>query len=150
MKFVHGRKSKIGPEAPSAKGFAWFFQALATGRDLDGVAEVRHAGKCGRCGRKLTVPESIDTGFGPSCAGEIGIAWIKDHPENFKAMDFILAGNATITITSVKTGERFTYKVKRATDDGVKPWDCDKPYFVSVLTGPDNWDNYRYLGCIWP
>ena len=26
-----------------------------------------HEGRCGRCGRLLTVPESIETGFGPEC-----------------------------------------------------------------------------------
>jgi hypothetical protein len=30
---------------------------------------LHHAGKCARCGRKLTVPASILTGFGPECAG---------------------------------------------------------------------------------
>lgn len=29
---------------------------------------VRHAGKCGRCGRTLTVPQSIESGIGPECA----------------------------------------------------------------------------------
>lgn len=28
---------------------------------------VMHKGKCGRCGRRLTVPESIDNGIGPEC-----------------------------------------------------------------------------------
>lgn len=30
---------------------------------------VCHAGKCGRCNRKLTNPESLATGIGPECAG---------------------------------------------------------------------------------
>jgi hypothetical protein len=33
--------------------------------------DVHHEGKCGRCGRKLTVPESVKSGFGPECAGKI-------------------------------------------------------------------------------
>jgi hypothetical protein len=33
--------------------------------------EVRHEGKCGCCGRKLTVPESIDRGIGPECASKM-------------------------------------------------------------------------------
>lgn len=33
--------------------------------------EVHHSGRCGMCGRKLTVPESIKTGFGPECGGRI-------------------------------------------------------------------------------
>ena len=28
---------------------------------------IYHEGKCGRCGRTLTVPESIKSGFGPEC-----------------------------------------------------------------------------------
>ena len=32
-----------------------------------------HEGKCGKCGRKLTVPESIETGIGPKCAESLGI-----------------------------------------------------------------------------
>lgn len=30
--------------------------------------DVHHEGQCGRCGRKLTVPESIEHGIGPECA----------------------------------------------------------------------------------
>ncbi len=32
--------------------------------------ELRHEGRCGRCGRRLTVPESIDIGLGPTCAAK--------------------------------------------------------------------------------
>jgi hypothetical protein len=28
---------------------------------------VWHEGSCARCGKKLTVPESIESGFGPEC-----------------------------------------------------------------------------------
>jgi hypothetical protein len=30
--------------------------------------KTHHEGKCGRCGRTLTVPESIQSGIGPECA----------------------------------------------------------------------------------
>jgi hypothetical protein len=33
--------------------------------------ELHHEGRCGRCGRVLTVPESIVTGFGPECASRL-------------------------------------------------------------------------------
>ena len=33
---------------------------------------VRHDGRCGRCGRQLTVPSSIDKGIGPECATKMG------------------------------------------------------------------------------
>jgi hypothetical protein len=32
---------------------------------------VMHEGKCGRCGRKLTHPTSIETGIGPECATKL-------------------------------------------------------------------------------
>lgn len=34
-----------------------------------GQFKVYHAGKCGRCGRRLTVPSSIESGLGPICEG---------------------------------------------------------------------------------
>ncbi len=47
-----------------------------------GIAEVQkhgwdvdHMGKCGRCGRPLTVPESIEIGIGPECAAVMGITY---------------------------------------------------------------------------
>lgn len=67
--FRHGARSSIGVNAPSAKAFAWFFRNVAGGGMLQG-ATVHHEGRCGRCGRKLTVPESIQTGLGPECAGK--------------------------------------------------------------------------------
>lgn len=33
---------------------------------------VHHEGRCGRCGRLLTVPESIESGIGPECARKMG------------------------------------------------------------------------------
>lgn len=33
--------------------------------------QIFHEGRCGRCGRVLTVPESVETGFGPECAGRL-------------------------------------------------------------------------------
>lgn len=33
--------------------------------------KLHHEGKCGRCGRALTVPESVRTGIGPECAKRV-------------------------------------------------------------------------------
>ena len=33
------------------------------------TVQVWHEGRCGKCGRKLTVPESLTSGLGPECAG---------------------------------------------------------------------------------
>ena len=68
--FHGGAKAKIAADAPSAKAFDWFWRALA--RDaLGDRAEVHHEGQCGRCGRALTVPESIQSGYGPECIGKV-------------------------------------------------------------------------------
>lgn len=65
-------KSKIAEDAPSVKAFNFCFDRL-TKNSIAGF-EVWHEGKCGRCGRKLTVPESIASGFGPECIGMVGHA----------------------------------------------------------------------------
>lgn len=48
----------------------WFFSRLANNILPDNM-ELWHEGKCGRCGRRLTHPDSIATGLGPECAGKI-------------------------------------------------------------------------------
>lgn len=62
-------------------------------------------------------------------------------------MKFFLAGNAYFTLRSVKTGKRFTYRVSRAKDSMEKPINL---WFVSILVGPDNYLNYKYIGVIRP
>jgi len=64
-------KSKITADAPSAKAFRWAYAKLGAGM-LPADLEVWHEGRCGKCGRRLTVPESIAAGIGPECAGRLG------------------------------------------------------------------------------
>ena len=68
--FHGGAKAKIGREAPSAVAFKWFWENLSKG-GVSSTMEIHHEGKCGRCGRALTVPESIQSGFGPECVTKI-------------------------------------------------------------------------------
>ena len=72
--YWHGRKvpraGDIGPDAMSAKAFDFAWRAMARGTMPD-MLEVWHEGKCGRCGRKLTVPSSIESGFGPECINKL-------------------------------------------------------------------------------
>src|SRR5271156_5981576 len=70
--FVWTSKSRVGKDAPSVLGFTYVLECLAV-NSINNF-EVWHEGKCGRCGRKLTVPESINTGFGPDCAEMVGAA----------------------------------------------------------------------------
>lgn len=68
--YFGGLKSTISQGATSVKAFEWAWRALAQDR-MPQKLEVWHEGRCGRCGRALTVPESIKSGFGPECAGRV-------------------------------------------------------------------------------
>jgi hypothetical protein len=72
-KFIHGAgKSYAGADAPSVIAFGWFVRTAVFGQVANEKLEVWHEGHCGRCGRRLTVPESIETGMGPECASRMG------------------------------------------------------------------------------
>lgn len=68
--YRYAQRSKIGRDAASAKAFDWFYRAMRADK-FPRQLEVWHEGRCGRCGRVLTVPESIASGFGPECIGKI-------------------------------------------------------------------------------
>ncbi|MGB1649391.1 MAG: DUF6011 domain-containing protein [Acidimicrobiales bacterium] len=57
---------KSRPFPASFRALDWTLRQLAAGH-IPEALEIRHEGKCGRCGRALTRPESIDSGFGPEC-----------------------------------------------------------------------------------
>lgn len=61
-------KSRFTADAQSVKAFDWFFRHI---NNLPANVEVYHEGRCGRCGRTLTVPESVASGFGPECIGRL-------------------------------------------------------------------------------
>ena len=95
--YRHGKKSRMSEDAPASKGIAWFIRHISSlielRRELDGadmfalpflqekVSRVEgtlnkllyyHEGRCGKCARTLTVPESIINGIGPVCAEKHG------------------------------------------------------------------------------
>ncbi len=53
---------------------------------------------------------------------------------------FTFAGNAIITLESACSKKHYTYKIKRSED---KP----ELYFIHLLRGPDNENDYRYMAC---
>ena len=77
--------SRLPRTSPSVQALIWFLDAMEQQKDiladrlsaLDGgtssgvVAKIEfwHEGRCACCGRVLTVPESIASGWGPECAG---------------------------------------------------------------------------------
>lgn len=56
------------------------------------------------------------------------------------ARRFLEAGNATVTVRSRATGNRFTYRVRKSQDGAIS--------FVSLLKGPDNESSYAYFGYV--
>lgn len=65
--FFHSKKSNISKNAQSVKVFDYVFSALNK-NTLSEFIEIWHEGKCAKCGRTLTVPQSIESGFGPECS----------------------------------------------------------------------------------
>lgn len=63
------QKSKFTPTSLPYKVFC-FAQAALCGRiELPKGYSILPSGTCFRCGRELTTPESIKTGYGPVCGG---------------------------------------------------------------------------------
>lgn len=73
-RFVHGKKSRIGPDAKGVVAFDWVMRQLEAGLLNGELLEIWHEGVCGKCGRTLTVPESIERGMGPVCAKKLAAA----------------------------------------------------------------------------
>lgn len=54
----------VSANAPSLKALNWFLRHIDSPK-----VRFQHEGRCGRCGRPLTHPDSIDSGLGPECSG---------------------------------------------------------------------------------
>src|SRR5579863_7984771 len=67
------RDNGLTDQTPSVRAFAWAFGNFAKGV-IPEKLEFWHAGRCARCGRPLTVPESISNGFGPECITKVGVS----------------------------------------------------------------------------
>lgn len=67
--FMATKGSKVSKDALSFKAFNWlvnYIKADPTKALPEGV-KFQHEGRCGKCGKKLTTPESIELGLGPKC-----------------------------------------------------------------------------------
>lgn len=66
--FVYDEKRAAVPAlSPSVRGFDWFWRHRYALAEFPHV-QVWHTGRCGRCGRLLTDPTSVEMGIGPICA----------------------------------------------------------------------------------
>ena len=60
-------KSKYSEDSLPVKVFKWALKQIKEGKSLKEGYSIQHAGKCCRCGRTLTTPDSIGKGIGPEC-----------------------------------------------------------------------------------
>ena len=67
LRLVAGKKGSPGHLA--FVGLAWYIHQAQTKPELAEKLTFMHEGTCGKCGRTLTTPESIERGIGPKCYG---------------------------------------------------------------------------------
>ena len=60
-------KSKFEENSIPVRIARWALSLIWIREQLPDGYEFHHEGRCGRCGRKLTTPESVTSGFGPVC-----------------------------------------------------------------------------------
>jgi len=70
--FKWSGKSSLSSTCPSVQGFSWLIRNMKRS-DIGNQVTLYREGHCLRCGRTLTVPESIVSGYGPECVQMIGI-----------------------------------------------------------------------------
>lgn len=66
-KFTLTAKSRVDKTSLAFLGFSWLWQKLVKSEPLHKDMSIYHEGRCARCGRQLTDPDSIQRGFGPEC-----------------------------------------------------------------------------------
>jgi len=67
-RFRTTRGSRLSDSDMRVKAFSWLWNRADS---LPDFVEVWHHGRCGRCSRVLTMPESIESGLGPICASRM-------------------------------------------------------------------------------
>lgn len=60
-------KSKFKEDSTPVKVIRWAIKMISDNKPLPQGYSIQHEGRCCRCGRLLTTPESIKHGIGPEC-----------------------------------------------------------------------------------
>lgn len=68
--FSHSKKSPLRSEHYAVRAVQWFIDNFKELENME-YFKIYHVGNCCKCGRKLTVPDSIASGFGPDCIKSI-------------------------------------------------------------------------------
>jgi hypothetical protein len=67
------KASKYDAKSEPVRVFSWFLGLVFNGKQLPDGYSAYHEGRCGRCGRSLTTPESCEIGIGPECLKQLGM-----------------------------------------------------------------------------
>ena len=65
------KASKMKADSKPFMVFNWAICVIFNSKELPAGYAIQHEGKCGKCGRPLTNPQSIETGLGPVCSGKL-------------------------------------------------------------------------------
>ena len=66
---IHKGTKGMSSTAPSVKVLQWAMKVVDGNAELPDGYKIQHEGKCGRCGKPLTDPKSIEYGLGSVCRG---------------------------------------------------------------------------------
>lgn len=67
------KQSRYTDDALCVRVVRWALRKVWAESALPEGYAIHHAGRCARCGRLLTTPESIKIGIGPECLGKVGV-----------------------------------------------------------------------------
>ena len=67
-------KSRLTADSTPVRVAQWALGRVASGQEFPAGYRLYHEGRCGRCGRILSVPSSIECGVGPECQRQIARA----------------------------------------------------------------------------
>lgn len=90
-------KSKVTRSCQSFKVFEWILHKVDNEKIPESV-HIYHEGKCGRCGRRLTVPESVISGFGPECIHKVNLPNPESIAQNIEMGKYGFIGEAEMTV----------------------------------------------------
>jgi hypothetical protein len=102
LTYIWTSKARISEESPSVKAFKFALNLFVNDCEFPPSFEVYHEGRCGRCGRKLTVPESITSGFGPECINLVSFGAVS-------SMQAPIAAAVAVGGTAVPQQQKFNY-----------------------------------------
>lgn len=66
------KSSKFREDSQPVVAARWTLRQIWTQATLQPHVTIQHAGRCCRCGRLLTTPDSIEQGIGPECLKKAG------------------------------------------------------------------------------